>query len=185
MEDSAPFVLVLGVSHLPRIQRVHMFPSNFTVIGLPGVKTQCWEFHKDEIRENHILIVLMGGNNVTAKPSDPEQCKQFLKETTDSFLQLRNFCIFAETSLIICKVFNRKRSRESKFDVIDKLNGRLKNKGMKPHFRAFSFEEMLSNDNVHLTTACYEAAGAEILSFFANAPIVLPELVDLKLENVV
>ena len=103
----------------------------------------------------------------------------------DSFLQLRNFCNFAETSLIICKVFNRKCSRESKFDVIDKLNGRLKNKRMKPHFRAFSFEEMLSNDNVHLTTACYEAAGAEILGFVANAPIALPELCDLKLENVV
>ena len=73
MEDFATFVLVLRDSHLARIQKVHMFPSNFTVIGLPGAKIHCWEFHKDEIRANHILIVLMGGNNVTAKPSDPEQ----------------------------------------------------------------------------------------------------------------
>ena len=125
MEDSAPFVLLLGDSHLARNQKIYMFPSNFTVIGLPEAKTQCWEFHKDETRANHILIVLMGRNNMTAKPSDPEQCKQSLKVTMDSFLQLRNFCNFAETSLIICKVFNRKCSRESKFYVIDKLNGRL------------------------------------------------------------
>ena len=56
---------------------------------------------------------------------------------------------------------------------------------MKPHFRAFSFDEVLSNDNEHLTTARYEAAGAKILGFVANAPIALHELIDLKLENVV
>ena len=33
---------------------------------------------------------------------------------------------------------------------------------------------MLNSDNLHLTTACYEAAGAEILSVVANAPIALP-----------
>ena len=178
-------VLIIGDSHLRRMADNFSFPAWFNVVAQPGAKLQIWEDFKDDIRAHHILVVVEGGNNVTAKPSDPSQSKESLKVTMQSFVELRNFCNFSSTSLIICEIFNRTCSRESKFDPIRKLNGRLENKKMKPHYQKFTFEPVLSKDGVHLVSESYEAACNEILNFVLTPPPARPELADLNMQNVV
>ena len=182
MENS---VLILGDSHLKRMAQNFEFPPAFTVIGVSGAKVQMWEEFKDEIRGHHILVVVLGGNNVTAKPSDPQQNKESLSQTMTSFDELRNFCNFASTSLIICQVFNRKCSMKSNFDPIEKLNGRLRNKKLKPNFRSFNFDPVLSEDGVHLTPESYKAACGEILTSVQGPPLARPEFAKLNVNNVV
>ena len=178
-------VLILGDSHLKRMGENFRFPDWFDVVGISGGKVQIWENFKDESRSNHILVIVAGGNNVTAKPWYPLQSKESLKTTMESFVELRNFCNFASTSLIICEVFNRKSSLESAFDPIRKLNGRLQNKTLKPNYRKFSFHPILSNDDVHLTSESYESACLDILEFVATPPLARPELANLSKQNVV
>ena len=66
-------VLILGDSHLKRMGENFRFPDWFDVVGISGGKVQIWENFKDENRSNHILVIVAGGNNVTARPWDPLQ----------------------------------------------------------------------------------------------------------------
>ena len=82
-------VLIIGDSHLRRMADNFSVPAWFNVVAQPGAKLQIWEDFKDDIRAHQILVVVAGGNNVTAKPSDPSQSKESLKVTMQSFVELR------------------------------------------------------------------------------------------------
>ena len=176
-------VLLIGDSHLKRIADVFQFPSNFTIEARGGAHLCFWLELKEAIKEHEVWMVMLGGNNLIAKPNDPIQYKEEMKMVIGQLTRLRNFCNGNSVKRIIWQVINLISSCKEPFDIIRALNNRLAENKLKLHFRTSSYEEDFLPDNVHMKDWWYVNAGFDLANMCSSAPETRPDLVDITLPN--
>ena len=177
-------VLIIGDSHLKRVADVFQFPDNFTIEAQGGAHVNYWLQKKELIKKHDICMLMLGGNNLLAKPSDPIQYKEEMRSAIGQFTQIRNFCNNYGVRLIVWQIINCLSSVNAGFDIIRALNNRLADNKLKYHFRTFSFDEDFLPDTVHMKDWWYKQAGCDLVREFDSAPDARPDLVDLSLPNV-
>ena len=177
-------VIVIGDSHLRRMEDVFVFPPNFTILAQGGAHVRVRTERKEEIKKHDICKVMLGGKNLLPKPGDPIAYKEEIKNVLGQLTQLRNFCNQHSIRLLIWQVINRVASVDAGFDVIRALNNRLADNKLKLRFRTFSYIEDFISDGVHMKEWWYQEASIDLVKNYDTARVARPDLVKFDLQNV-
>ena len=140
-------VLVFGDSHVARMASVSTY-EQLVFRGISGLKATDWKKYCDEIDSFDLILVEMGGNDVSNHPRKPDIPKT-VGEAFRAIKEFMTFCVEKKIGLVL-RVISRDNGRLG----CDLLNGRLR-KCFRSFFIDCDIDWQYSKDRVHLVEGCY------------------------------
>ena len=119
--------------------------------GVSGLKAVDWESFHDEFDEFDLILVEMGGNDVSNHPRKPHIPKT-VKEVFQAIKDFMMFCVQKEKVGLMLPVIPRDNGRMG----CDLLNGRLR-KCFRSFFIDTDIDWKYNKDRVHLSESCYRS----------------------------
>ena len=172
-------ILIVGDSHLKRLKDVFRFRAEINAIGVPGAKLDFLKRMKEEINCADVVLVMLGGNDITRHPKKPEDDPlRTIGQATEFLRAFRNYLNFKEKKFLLLQVIPRDSFPETR-KWINQFNDRLLLR-FKPHLIQLGFDLDWRSDRVHLTDDSYKTIGY-LLNDIKDGPRPMPEVVDAEL----
>ena len=140
-------VLCFGDSHVKRMSAVPVAREiGFSFLGL---KAAHWERHCNNLKNFDVIVIQLGGNDVTAHPDKPN-ITETIRDTEKNIQSLMQFCRSSGKIGLVTSPIMRPAGETA----ISLLNSRLR-KRFRSFFIKVSLDAHLSDDGVHLNQRGY------------------------------
>ena len=143
-------VLCFGDSHVKRMSAVPVAREiGFSFLGIAGLKAAHWERHCNNLKNFDVIVIQLGGNDVTAHPDKPN-ITETIRDTEKNIQSLMQFCRSSGKIGLVTSPIMRPAGETA----TSLLNSRLR-KRFRSFFIKVSLDAHLSDDGVHLNQRGY------------------------------